>query len=59
VPRKLILTLQSGQKIASAACLRTGSVIPFEQKEQTVRLDLTGIPILTALYAECFKLVLQ
>ena len=59
VPRKLILTLQSGQKIASAACLRTGSVIPFEQKEQTVWLDLTGIPILTALYAECFKLILQ
>lgn len=56
IPRNITLTLKEKKSIVSAVCLRTGQRIPIEQKESSVRLSLLEVPILSASYADCFKL---
>jgi len=56
LPRSVCLSLSRERRVDSVVCVRTGQSIPFEQTGKTVRLFLRGVPILTAQYAECFKM---
>ena len=56
LPRMLMVILETGQYVESAICIRTGQTIPLTQNGTLVTLDVSKVPVLTAVYADCFKL---
>ena len=56
LPRSITLTLEEDQRIDSAVCIRTGQSLPVRQNGKTAVLTVSEVPVLSAEYADCFKL---
>ena len=56
LPRSILLTLEKGQQVDCAVCIRTGQNVPLMQNGTSVRLDVSDVSVLTAEYADCFRL---